>query len=751
MSGMPDLRSHTEDIARRLLGRPNEHLSTHDQLRFGTNGSVAVEIGGAKTGCWYDHENGVGGGPWDLLRVKGDLVDGKAVDWLRSELGIEIGPRKAKVSPRIVATYDYRDERGELLFQVVRFDPKDFRQRRPDGSGGWIWQVKGTRQVPHRLPELNAAAPDALVYIPEGEKDVGKVAKLGLVATCNPGGAAKSCTDGKPGKPKWRPELNQFFRGRDVVVLPDNDDAGRDHARAVAANLAPVAARVRILELPGLKSKGDVSDWLDAGGTREELEGLAAEAPDFQPQANSNFLAGETKPHPSSAIVIDTGAPYATAKLFLNRVLTADEKRTLNHHRGAFYRWNGAAYPETVEAELRSHLYAFLDQCFTRDLKGGLQPVKPNAAMVTNVLDGLRAASHLDRSIAAPAWLDHVPDFPAEELVACSNGLLHLPTGMLLPHTPAFFTHNALDFAFEREAPEPKQWLEFLDQLWPHDHEAVDTLQEAFGYCLTSDTSQQKAFLVIGPKRSGKGTIARVLTRLVGTDNAVAPTLTGLGTNFGLAPLIGKRVAIISDARLGGRADQHAIAERLLSITGEDAITIDRKYLSAWTGQLPARFIIISNELPRLADASGALASRFIVLVLINSFYGREDQTLTGRLLTELPGILNWSIAGWHRLIKRGHFLQPGSALDAVRQLEDLGSPIGAFLRERCVIGAGCTVEINRMFEAWCEWCKAQGREHPGTAQSFGRDLRAAMPGLKVTQPRDGEERSRFYQGIGLK
>jgi putative DNA primase/helicase len=94
-----------------------------------------------------------------------------------------------------------------------------------------------------------------------------------------------------------------------------------------------------------------------------------------------------------------------------------------------------------------------------------------------------------------------------------------------------------------------------------------------------------------------------------------------------------------------------------------------------------ARFIIISNELPRLADASGALASRFIVLVLINSFYGREDQTLTGRLLTELPGILNWSIAGWHRLIKRGHFLQPGSALDAVRQLEDLGSPIGAFLR----------------------------------------------------------------------
>src|SRR5215472_9160659 len=99
---------------------------------------------------------------------------------------------------------------------------------------------------------------------------------------------------------------------------------------------------------------------------------------------------------------------------------------------------------------------------------------------------------------------------------------------------------------------------------------------------------------MVGPKRSGKGTIA-------GPDNTVAPTLAGLGTNFGLAPLIGKRVAIISDARLGGRADQAAIGQRLLSITGEDTITIDRKFLPAWTGRLQVRFLILSNELPRLA------------------------------------------------------------------------------------------------------------------------------------------------------
>ena len=171
--------------------------------------------------------------------------------------------------------------------------------------------------------------------------------------------------------------------------------------------------------------------------------------------------------------------------------------------------------------------------------------------------------------------------------------------------------------------------------------------------------------MVVGPRRSGKGTIGRVLTRLIGEHNCVSPTLAGLGTNFGLAPLIGKQLAIISDARLSGRADQHAIAERLLSITGEDGLTIDRKYAPAWTGQLSSRFLILSNELPQLADVSGALAGRFILLLLRESFYGREDQDLTSKLLNELPGILNWAIAGWAKLASFGRFRQPTSATES--------------------------------------------------------------------------------------
>jgi putative DNA primase/helicase len=452
-------------------------------------------------------------------------------------------------------------------------------------------------------------------------------------------------------------------------------------------------------------------------------------------------LGRESEPH-----LINVRAPYDTARLF-----APAEPNSLHYHRGGFYEWDGCAWPAADEAMLRSRLYEFLDQCKTKNARGEVIPVKPTAPMVGNVLDALRAATSLDASIAAPAWLDGGDDPPAHEIVACANGLLHLPTLQVLPHTPSFFSHNALTFGFDPRAPEPQQWLAFLRQLWPDDLQSRAALQEFFGYCLTADTSQQKAFLLIGPKRSGKGTIARVQRELIGVHNCVSPTLAGLGTQFGLAPLIGKRLAVISDARLSARADQHAIAERLLSISGEDALTIDRKYSPAWTGQLPTRFLILSNELPRLADASGALASRFILLVLTESFYGREDQALTGKLLTELPGILNWAIAGWARLAHFGAFRQPASGIEAMETLEDLASPIGAFVRDRCNVGAAYSADIGAVYVAWSQWCETQGREHAGTVQTFGRDLRAAVPGLKTVQPRDGEARTRAYQGLGLK
>ncbi len=169
-------------------------------------------------------------------------------------------------------------------------------------------------------------------------------------------------------------------------------------------------------------------------------------------------------------------------------------------------------------------------------------------------------------------------------------------------------------------------------------------------------------------------------------------------------------------------------------------MTVDRKNRDCWHGTLPTRFMILTNELPRLTDASGALTSRFIVLCLTISFYGREDITLTGKLLPELPGILNWGLDGYDRLRKRGHFIQPASAADAVRQMEDLGSPISAFIRECCTVKPGPD-RGGALFDAWLAWCRDQNRDHPGTKENFGKDIRAACRDCGMKQPRTEDGR----------
>jgi hypothetical protein len=175
-----DLTTLMEPVARKLLGEPNEGLSSGHELRFGTRGSMAVDL---KKGSWFDHEAGNGGGPLELVERETGRKGVERFEWIEQEglrdkksrsHGSTNGqrPNRAKLGP-IVATFDYVDEDGTLLFQVTKHDPKDFRQRKPNGRGGWIDSIKGVRRVPYRLPELlEALAQDRVVLVPEGEKDV---------------------------------------------------------------------------------------------------------------------------------------------------------------------------------------------------------------------------------------------------------------------------------------------------------------------------------------------------------------------------------------------------------------------------------------------------------------------------------------------------------------------------------------------------------------------------------------------------
>ena len=253
-----------EDIiaaARKLWGPENAKLSSQNEMRFGSKGSKSLDL---EHLVWHDHEEGRGGGVVDLCQRAGLTGNGTA-----------------HATPWI--TYDYRDEAGTLLFQVCRTGgTPPFVQRRPNGTD-WIFSLGKTRRVLYRLPQLLGADASEPVFICEGEKDADNLARLGLVATTNPGGAGK-----------WRGEFSINLKGRDCVILPDNDEAGRSHARKVARALDGLARSVIELPLPGLGAKEDVSDWIARGGTAEALRALAAAVAPTQPAPSGAPVDGLT-------------------------------------------------------------------------------------------------------------------------------------------------------------------------------------------------------------------------------------------------------------------------------------------------------------------------------------------------------------------------------------------------------------------------------------------------------------------------
>ncbi len=452
-------------------------------------------------------------------------------------------------------------------------------------------------------------------------------------------------------------------------------------------------------------------------------------------------------------LILSTSRTLPTAEAFIKQFYQHADGRTFHQYAGLSMVWRESRYAEVEDNAICHQLLPWLHAAVrmvysTQSGEWVATDFPANPRTVRSALDSIKVLTHLPASTVSPSWLADAADMTdPREFLPCRSWLLHLPTMTMFPPTPVFFSVNALDYDPNLDAPAPDNWFRFLDQLFGDDYEARELLQDWFGYCLTGDTAQHKMLLMVGPRRSGKGTIARVLAQLVGAGNVCGPTTSSLAGPFGLQPLIGKSLAIVSDARFAGDNVQ-TVVERLLCISGEDTLTIERKHTTAVTMKLPTRFVFLTNELPRLNDASGALAGRFMMLRLTESFYGKEDRSLTRILLAELPGILNWAIEGWLRLRERGAFVQPKQVEDVIQDMEDLSSPVGAFVRERCEVGSGLRAWVDELYRAWKAWCEEEGRSNVTTKQTFGRDLIAALPGVNR---RRNQHTGRFYEGIRLK
>ncbi|MEC4614023.1 DNA primase family protein [Tsukamurella tyrosinosolvens] len=474
-----------------------------------------------------------------------------------------------------------------------------------------------------------------------------------------------------------------------------------------------------------------------------ELREAARVAAETNPTAVPPDWSDPAVADPSIDLWPGPGEPWEVAQGLLLRDWTDRDTGlfTLRRWRGQWREWTGAHWAEIEAAAMRARLYGALAEAVC-ECDGKTVPWSPSRARIDGVLDALAAAAHLDAAVEPGGWIGG----GGPRLIPTTSGMLDPRARVELDSTPAYFNLHALPIRFDAAAKCPA-WHEFLSSVWPDDAESVRLLQQWMGYLVSGRTDLQKGLLMVGPRRSGKGTILSVATALVG-DAATAPvTLANLSERFGLMPLLGAGLATIGDARLEGRTA--TLVERLLSLIGGDRLTVDRKGRDPVSFSSAARFMIASNLPPRLHDPSGAIGSRFVVLPFAQSFLGREDLGLAGRLEAELPGILCWALDGLADLELSGRLTDPRTAGPIRHAFDTMASPITQFIDDACVIDTGATVAKAKLYVRYRTWCETAGHRPAGDAQ-FAAELMSLGLGISSSRPRVGARREYTFTGIRI-
>ena len=671
-----DFAPYAGAVAKALLGAPNIGLSKSQELRFGNRGSMAVDLG---KGTWFDNERGTGGGVLDLIVYRGEAATkAEAVRWLERE-GIKA--IEAKRPTRLQQVYPYLDEDGQVLFEVCRYEPKTFKQRQPSARGGWTWSVKGVRQVPYRLPQL-LAAPNALVFIVEGEKDADALAAIGLIATCNAGGAGK-----------WPDAITPCLSGRRVCILPDNDDAGREHAAKVAAKLAGVAADVRIIELPSLPLKGDVCDWLEAGGTADRLGELAQAARPRTPAVIA------------PTIDLQELNEDALAMVFERR--HGDDLRYC-HTAGAWYVWTGTHWRK--EATNLAFNWA---REICRDFAKG--EAKFAKAATASAVERFAAAARCF-AVVAEVW-DREP-----WLMGTAAGTLDLRTGLVRDPSPRDHITRLAGSAVVATHTAPTRWLAFLEDATRGDAELIRFLQQMAGYALTGDTSEHALFFIYGAGGNGKSVFLNTLSGILGeyATTAAMDTFTASHNDkhpTDLAMLKGARLVSASETE-DGRAWAEA---KIKQMTGGDPITARFMRQDFFTFRPEFKLVIVGNHKPRLNNVDDATRRRLNIIPFIHKPTS-PDPGLEHALRDEWPAIFRWMVDGCLDWQAHG-LIRPAVVIEATREYFEDQDVFGQWIAESCDTETRFKESNTELFTSWKRYAEAAG-EHAGSAKAFGEAMR---------------------------
>lgn len=663
-------------------------------------------------------------------------------------------PRYYKKSP-IVAGYEYRDETGALKYRILRTADKQFPQQRYE-NGEWIWKAPQTKLLYH-LPEIIADDTDQPIFLVGGEKDADNVQALGLLATCNSGGET-------PGK---FTQSNEALRGRLCVILPDNDETGRVHAAEVQAKLNGIASRVLTLEFPDLPEHGDVSDWIAAGGTKDLLllavdEGLKA------PPPASLFVPSDTLTRANELSPMGLAARFH--EKFYRSTRYVEPRRAFYNYRDGVW----IASQCRVERKCKEIINDVHDdsarvadeikQLQERYVNGDvtvLEQIQKQVAYLEALrkfLPKIKTPSAMTDMLAfARSDLLIDPDAfdPNHAIVNVQNGVIDLDAGKFRPHRAEDLCSMQSPLNYDPDA-RCERWLRFLREIFLEDQELIDFIQRAIGYTLSGFTGEQIFLILHGDGANGKSELFRVLNQLFGGYQKTAKVDTFMdekhsnGHNEDIARLRGVRLVMTSETE-----KTRKLAEGLVkALTGGERITASYKHERTFEFIPRFKVWLAANHKPNITGTDWGIWRR-ILLVPFRATFVKSNETLKDKtfhidpdlsamLSDELPGILNWAIAGYR--LWREHGLNPPAIVRAASEdYREESDKLGAFLSEEMLSGLTLICPLADAYQAYRTWAETGGMK-PASIRGFSSDLKSR--GIEVKKA--GSKNAMSIVGYGL-
>ncbi|HBI6962783.1 TPA: hypothetical protein K8N27_001137 [Clostridium perfringens] len=648
---------------------------------------------------------------------------------------------KSAFEKDIEAIYKFYDENGDLAYEKIRKKGKKFLHRRYiDGETVWgmeegiytetfpgskSWSIKerpgakkayypGQEQLLYNLPNvIKGIKEEQTIFITEGEKDSDSLITRGLIATTTSIGATK----GDLGK-KWPSRFNSFFKGANVVLLPDNDEPGKRFMEHIAIELKNIANNIKIVELPDLSKKEDITDWLEYGNDIYDLQALVKRTDEFI-EFKGNIIYDYNWSDVGNA----------------ERLISLHGKDIkFNVNSGKWYVWNGVNW-ELDNSFKVENLYRIVLRRFQNaipninisddEIATKKQQEKAKSFVLRNETDGkIKSVLNQAKTFKGINFMESDKD---DYLFNTPNGTINLRDLSQKKHDRKDLITQCSNYSFNRENDKCPNWIAFLNRIFCGDQELINYVQKAVGYSLTGDMSEQCLFMLWGGGANGKSTFVKALEDIMGSYAATIKGETLMekngqdGARGDLARLTNKRVVIASELQEG-----QVFNEPLLKVlSAGETLPVRFMYQEEFMLKPKFKLWIMTNKKPKVKGNDHGIWRRWRMIPFKYKFTEKEKDPnfYEEKLKPELEGILLWAITGYQMWKEQG-FEAPKEVMEAVEDYKMDMDQVARFIEDCCFIRDDAECTGSAMYDEYLNWCINEGENYKMTNHKLARDLK---------------------------